>query len=344
MNNNENFVKNDIKISIIMAYYNRKDQIIQSLEQINNLYYNKYNFEVIIINDSSNNENNLNNIIYNYRFIIRLINLKNKNWINPVIPNNIGFFFASGDIIILQNPEIFHCNDIIKYCIENLKDDDSYFTFPVFSSPDFECNEIINNLFLNKEKDYLNNFVKNINYKDYGFDYNYYISNNKDLIKLSYEESYNHWINNGIKEGRYCNKKKIFYDNETINKWKGWYNHCIYNKRDLNFLSAFNKNLLKKIGGFCNDFKDGFWYDDDDFKNRISKIANIYTIDSNIYFGIHLYHLNGSKEHILNDNIVKLINKNKEIYEKNNLENIIYCKNDTCFNISFEILNNFINY
>ena len=36
-----------------MAYYNRKDQIIQSLEQINNLYYNKYNFEVIIINNSN---------------------------------------------------------------------------------------------------------------------------------------------------------------------------------------------------------------------------------------------------------------------------------------------------
>lgn len=38
---------------ITMAYYNRKDQIIQSLEQINNLYYNKYNFEVIIINNSN---------------------------------------------------------------------------------------------------------------------------------------------------------------------------------------------------------------------------------------------------------------------------------------------------
>jgi len=347
MNNNNkyNFLNKNYtstkKISIVMAYYNRQNEIIQTLDQFKYLYYNKYNFEVIIVDDYSNNNNNLDFIINNYNFKIKLIKINKKNWINPVIPYNLGFSFVEGEIIILQNPEIFHCDDIIKFCIDNINNN-YYYTFPVFSSPDYDNNKKIKELHNTCCNNYNDEFINKIDYEEYDFDYNYYINNYKDLEELNYDDAYNHWLNYGIKENRYCNNKKMYYPENIIYEWKGWYNHNLYNKRDLHFLTAFNKDLLDKIGGFCNDFKDGLWYDDDDFKNRISKITEIKTVESNKYIGIHLYHSRGSKDQELDKNFIELRNKNKIIYDYNDKNNIIYCdiKNNLKYNIDYFVINN----
>lgn len=99
-----------------MSYYNRKEQIINTLNKFNEIY-KSYNIEVIIVDDNSNDENKLEDIIKNYNFNIKLIKIIFKNYKNPVIGYNTEFLHCSGDIIIIQNPEILHCNDIIKYIL-----------------------------------------------------------------------------------------------------------------------------------------------------------------------------------------------------------------------------------
>ncbi len=41
-----------------MAYYNRKQQLLLTLNQFERLYANKYNFEVIIVDDCSEEKEN----------------------------------------------------------------------------------------------------------------------------------------------------------------------------------------------------------------------------------------------------------------------------------------------
>lgn len=332
--------KSNMLVSIVMAYYNRKDQLIQTLDCFKELYEGKYNFEVIIVDDKSDDEHDLQSIIYKYKFMIKLIKISKKEWINPVVPYNIGFSIASGEYIIIQNPEIFHTGDIIKYALDKLNDN-VYLTFPVFSSPSFIHNTEIKNLLNKKCNNYYDEFIAKINYEMFDFDYHFYKKKYNDIRNLNMDmnSAYNHWINYGIKNNRQCNESNIFYRKNVIYEWKGWYNHIKYNPRNLHFLSALKRNLLNKIGGFCNDYKDGLWYDDNDFIERIKKVAEVKLIDSKEYIGIHLYHINGSDDQHLNTNFDQLMNKNKQIYEYNKKNNVIYC-NPTVNNIEYKMFNN----
>jgi hypothetical protein len=120
-----------------------------------------------------------------------------------------------------------------------------------------------------------------------------------------------------------------------------WYNHKIYNDTKYHYLSCFNAQLLKYIGGFCNNLKDGYMRDDDDFLQRISKITNVDTFESNIFFGIHLYHLNGSFEIKQQKDYIKKLNINNKIYESNKNNNVIYCDTTFNFNINYEFIKNY---
>jgi len=312
----------NIKISIVMAYYNRINQVKCCLNQIEYLYKNKYDLEVIIVDDKSDKENEIDNIIKEYDINIKLIKLCKKDWINPCIPYNIGFSKCTGNIIIIQNPEILHTNDIIKVCIDKLKNSNNYITFPVFSSPSYKYNEKLKYLQENNCKDYYKKFIRKINLKKFMFDYEYYMKKYK--LDLSNEEAFKHWISIGINKNYKCNKAGIYYNNDFINKSQGWYNHAIYNNKNYHFLSAMNRDILDKIGGFCEKFKDGYWYEDDDLIYRISKITNIECINSKKYMGIHMYHDKFINE--FDDKNKELILKNKNIFKENIINNVILCK------------------
>ncbi len=273
------------KISFILPYFNRKKLTILTLNQFEKLYLN-YNIEIIIVDDCSDENNLLDSEIFNYSFEIKLIKLKNKTWINPVIPINQAILNISNDsdIIIFQSPEIFHCNDILNYIINNITDND-YFCFNVFMSPSLNENEVLKNLFENGCNDYMDNFVNKIN------------------------------LNNYIKK----------YDERVINDWKGWYQHYKYNNRHFHFLTAIKKNsFLKNIGGFCNEMKNGLWYDDDDFISRIKKLYNVKSINDEKLFGIHQWHKSSSHD-IHSIKCLELMEVNKKILNYNLKNNIIYC-------------------
>ena len=105
----------DMKISIVMAYFNRKKQLLNTLDSI--FRYN-HNIEIVIVDDGSNDG-------YDIKYlqdidVVNIITLKDKTWINPCIPFNVGFTQATGDAIIIQNPECLHVGDIVGSVMREL--------------------------------------------------------------------------------------------------------------------------------------------------------------------------------------------------------------------------------
>jgi glycosyltransferase involved in cell wall biosynthesis len=160
-------------ISIIMGYYNRKSQLSFTLETIL-IQYNKYkhNLEVIIVDDGSDKQHHLNDMISNYPFPIKLIviNKEDKSWMNPVISYNVGIENASGDIIIFQNPEVCHIGDVIQYTLENINDE-NYIVYSVYSMKSFQDNLLIVKEYKQNGMDFLLEKYKN---KPYHKEYDWY--------------------------------------------------------------------------------------------------------------------------------------------------------------------------
>ena len=313
------------KYSIIMAYFNRKEQTILTLNQFQKLYANKYNFEVVIVDDCSNDNEKLNDILNNYSFEIKYIELKNKTWINSVIPFNIAInnISSDSDIIIFQHPEIYHSNNIFDYIKINLSDF-NYLTFPVYSSPSFYHNNIISTLD-SQFTNFIDDFVNKIDLTEFKFDHNYYTSKYNDIKDLNYIEAKNHYFNTGVHEKRSCNKYNSLFEDRVIYEFKGWFNHSIHRPSNYNFLTAIKVNNLKKIGGFNNDMQNGMWYEDDEILYRIKRICNVEIVDNINYMAIHLFHNNGSSQNILNPNSRELIQKNYLIFKDTIRNNKVYC-------------------
>lgn len=309
-------------VSIVMAYYNRIDQLKITLETISHSNYK--NFEIIIIDDGSEEKHDLKNLIFLFNFQIKLLIVKKeqKTWINPCIPFNLGFLMSKGEYIIIQNPEVAHVGDVIEYVAQNLHEG-KYLTFSVFSSPSFNHNNEFKNFSAINKEDIYNNFVNKINYNDFQFDYEYYKNYYEDIKNMNFVEACNHWNNIGIIEGRFCNASHIYHPKAYI-QWKGWYNHPIHNNRPYHFLSAVSRKDLIKIGGFDPIFKDGLWYDDDDFLNRIAKVSKVENVNSDQVFGIHLYHEMGSADQMNQKNFKILNIKNKKLKRANIKFNIIH--------------------
>ena len=109
-----------MRVSIVIAYYNRRNLFIKTLESITNTTYS--DFEIIAVDDASIDSQRVNDLPGLFpKLNLRIVQIdkKDKWWVNPCIPNNIGFEIASGDVIIIQNPECLHMGDIISYTAEN---------------------------------------------------------------------------------------------------------------------------------------------------------------------------------------------------------------------------------
>jgi GT2 family glycosyltransferase len=111
------------KISIVTAYYNRKPQFLRTLKSIEQSA-NAQHVELIVVDDCSNEEHDLSDVKTDLDFKLIKLKKENKWYTNPCIPFNIGFKEATGDAIILQNPECYHVGDIISDVIININDND----------------------------------------------------------------------------------------------------------------------------------------------------------------------------------------------------------------------------
>ncbi len=337
---NDNFINKlgtpEPIITIVMTSFNRINETLLTLKSFERHYSNRYNINVIIVDDNSNEDHKLNKYINDFSFKITLIELTEKDWINPVVSFNVGLYHipSNTEYVILQSAEVYHVSDIIEHMLYNVEN--KYLTYPVFALPNFEYNNRLKKCHDNNED--IIEFINDIDYKNFKFDLNYYNSTYDECKNMNRKDAINHYIKKGRDFGYKCNKENCYYPDNVINDWKGWYNHYKYNNRALHFLSGFRYDLLNKIGGFCNKFKDGLWYDDDDFKFRISKVAKIENVVSDYYIGIHQYHEGGSSDNRNDFNFNELSNKNKKILDENIKGCFVY--QDPYINVKKNIIKN----
>lgn len=110
-------------ISIVMAYYNRMEQLQYTLKTVKRSKIK--DVEIVIADDFSDTNQHLENLSIEFpdlKFV--LINMrslyKSKYWCNPCVPYNHALRASTGDKIIIQNPECCHMEDVLEYTDKNL--------------------------------------------------------------------------------------------------------------------------------------------------------------------------------------------------------------------------------
>ena len=108
-----------IKYSIIYPYYSRPE-LRHTLSFMFQLYHLRNDIEIVIVEDSKNfNDKVLHDELVSIitgwdNFHIRHI-LDPRESYNSASKYNRGVEVASGEIIILSNPEVVHCGDVLGY-------------------------------------------------------------------------------------------------------------------------------------------------------------------------------------------------------------------------------------
>lgn len=149
------------KISIVIPYYNRLQLLKYTLASISTTKYADY--EIILVNDAGDLiDTNIKKDFPALANKIKVIDIsKNEKGdrTNPSVPFNKGLSHATGDIIVLQNPESYHNGDILSHISKNLKTGD-YYVYSAYNLHSEKANE----QFINNNKKNitdLSNIVKN---------------------------------------------------------------------------------------------------------------------------------------------------------------------------------------
>lgn len=224
-----------IKYSILMPYYNRHIQLVETLQSFQQ--YKRDDFEVILIEDDKNVQNAvyhqlLLKIIHQFN-TIKITHLRHlEASISPVTMFNMAAKVAKGQYLILTSPECRHEVDIL-------------------SGLDIE--------FDNNIKSYVICACQSLNKND---------------------------------------------------SFHMWYQHSIHRNAKYHFCSAISRSSYFLIGGFDEQYKDGYCFDDDDFRDTIKK-EGIPFVERDDLFVSHQAHDKGYRP----INWEVLWNKNKKIYE-----------------------------
>lgn len=104
-------------ISIVMAYFNRRNLLLETLKSIERSSVDDY--EIIIVDDAGSER--IDDLQCEKIKVIR-IEPKDKWYHNSCIPFNIGFKHARGDVVMIQNPECLHVHDVLRYVTDHITD------------------------------------------------------------------------------------------------------------------------------------------------------------------------------------------------------------------------------
>lgn len=123
------------KICIIMTHYNRNQQLLNTLETIQETKYPKELIELICYDDRSDKEPciiDLSKYKYNIKIIYGNFE-RDESIINPAHSYNNAFKYINGEYIIIQNSECMHIGDIISYTVENMRQN-TLISFPCWAT------------------------------------------------------------------------------------------------------------------------------------------------------------------------------------------------------------------
>lgn len=281
-------------ISVVTAYYNRKSLFIRTLDSFCSSI-GKINFEVIAVDDGSDENERLEDLVDKYPFlkVIRL-ERENKWYSNSCIPFNIGFSHCIGDKVIIQNPECYHFGNILEHVDKNLKRNE-YLSFGCYSL-DKETTEktIIENY--NYISDEINSCKRSHRYDGDSGWYNHSIYRPsafhfcsaikyEDLMELGgFDERYA--LGNSFDDDEFlwrirCKKMEVkIIDNFIVlhqnhyQKKLNEFGNDILNAQNLNDKYFRNKQLYNYITKGNNTFKANILFNKNQLFNDISKQEN----------------------------------------------------------------------
>lgn len=118
------------KISIVTGYFNRKQLFYETLKSISRSEYK--DFELIAVDDCSSPEHRIEDLVAEFPFLKIIRQEKESKWyINPCVTFNIGLREAKGDIIVLQNPECLHVQDVLTF-LSKYTNDSNYISISAY--------------------------------------------------------------------------------------------------------------------------------------------------------------------------------------------------------------------
>jgi len=105
------------------------------MESITRLYRDKYNYEVVVVDDASDENERIEDLksLYPELRVFRITPEQKGFRLNPSVVYNNGFAMAEGSIIIIQNPENLHVGNVLKSVEENIEDG-KYLTYGCYSA------------------------------------------------------------------------------------------------------------------------------------------------------------------------------------------------------------------
>lgn len=119
------------KISIVTAYYNRKEELHRTLKVLAKSSIK--DFEFIIVDDASAESQRIEDLTKDFTFVkLARIEPRYKYYFNPCVPFNFGLSLARGDVVILQSPECMHMGDVLEFVVNNSKEN-QYLVFACYS-------------------------------------------------------------------------------------------------------------------------------------------------------------------------------------------------------------------
>jgi glycosyltransferase involved in cell wall biosynthesis len=237
------------RLTIIITYFNRQDQLASTLKSMESSR-NK-NFEVVIIDDASDENQRVDNLVKGFSFPIHLIRVKpeEKLWQEPLALVNKIVKDSKSEIVIHQSAECLHVSDVISVAIERTRS-------KVHLS--FACLGLFDNwsLRIRRLDDLSRDKIR------------------KALPNILFDLSCPKW-------------------HEKMEPVPGtfWNNHSVIHPSPYPWCMAMTREDYLMIGGFDEDYSNGFTCADDDFLDRV-RLNNIEIQIIDDPFVIHQWHHN----------------------------------------------------
>ena len=204
-----------------MPYINRSEQLHNTLISYYRWYRTRNDYEVIIVEDSKN-QDNLREVAKPFDNI-RIIKNEGYDGYNPSVHFNLGVRESQGEIIVITNPEIFHKSNVLA-----------------------------------------------------GFDKEFQRRDNAYVVCA---------CEHGKRGTKRCDK---FNDFEYIFDKFG--HHSTKRNTGYHWCTGITKRMYEKIGGFDEEFADGYAGEDDEFIWRIRNNKSIQIINRDDLLVVHQWH------------------------------------------------------